>query len=148
MAVLDLEDLEGQVRVVVLPDVYKKCSRLLIEDTPVLIKGVLDLVRELPKIKALEIFDLERMQENATKSIRLKIDGNHITEKSLDDIAQILSGAEQGHSRVYIDMLLPDDPEINRVEIEVGTKTRIRPSAIIHENLAAILGEENVMFCH
>ena len=98
------------------------------------------------KSEALEILDLERLRENATKTIRLRIDSGKIRIGDLEHVARIIAEAERGNSRIYIDMILPDDPEIRKLEIEVGSRARIRPTALVQEHLEAILGEENVRF--
>lgn len=66
MAFVDMEDLYGNVEVVVFPNVYEACSGLIKEDSLILIKGNVNFKEgELPKILANEVKDLREMSKNA-----------------------------------------------------------------------------------
>lgn len=66
MAFVDMEDLYGNVEVVVFPNVYERCSRLISEDSLILVKGTVNFKEgELPKILANEIHDLREASAGA-----------------------------------------------------------------------------------
>jgi len=63
MAVFVLEDLQGQVEVVLFPDVLEEYSDYLIEDNVVFVKGRVDCRREKPNVFADELVVLEKAGE-------------------------------------------------------------------------------------
>ncbi|MCI8647161.1 MAG: DNA polymerase III subunit alpha [Firmicutes bacterium] len=66
MAFVDMEDLYGNVEVVVFPNVYERCSRLISEDSLILVKGTVNFKEgELPKILANEVLDLREASAGA-----------------------------------------------------------------------------------
>lgn len=94
MAFVDMEDLLGNVEVVVFPNVYEKCGHLVKDDSLILVKGSINFKEgELPKILANDILDLREVsrgakiaaQENLVK-IRIP-DG---LEDGLEQIRQVL----------------------------------------------------------
>lgn len=101
MAFVDMEDLLGNVEVVVFPNVYEKCGHLVKDDSLILVKGSVNFKEgELPKILANDILDLREVsrgakiaaQENLVK-IRIP-DG---LEDGLEQIRQVLLRHRGGH---------------------------------------------------
>jgi len=63
MAVFMLEDLQGQVEVVLFPDALEEYGQYLVEDKVVFVKGKVDCRREKPNIFADELLTLEEASE-------------------------------------------------------------------------------------
>ncbi len=77
MATMQLEDLSGSVEVLLWPSVYEKCKELLDTDSPILVKGRLEVNgRGEIKLIAAEVSDLvSRWQEGIEKAIvRIPLD--------------------------------------------------------------------------
>ncbi|MDA8169407.1 MAG: DNA polymerase III subunit alpha [Nitrospiraceae bacterium] len=64
MAALTLDDDEGSVEVVVFPDLYLEHGEMLKKDTPVLVKGTLDITEKGAKILARQIKHLDDAVKN------------------------------------------------------------------------------------
>ncbi len=62
MAVFVLEDLQGQVEVVLFPETLSKYGDILAEDAIVFVKGKADFRRETPNIIAEELISLDDVQ--------------------------------------------------------------------------------------
>lgn len=57
MAFVDLEDLYGEVEVVVFPNVYERCREAIEEDNVVVVKGKLNFKEEeMPKLLAVPLW--------------------------------------------------------------------------------------------
>ncbi|TDT63733.1 DNA polymerase III catalytic subunit DnaE type [Fonticella tunisiensis] len=68
MAFLKVEDMVGSIEVLVFPKVYQKCSRLISEDSIVLIKGRISIKEdEQPKIIAEDIEQLNKISVKINK---------------------------------------------------------------------------------
>lgn len=64
MAFVDLEDLYGQVEVVVFPNVYERCGSVIAEDKVVAVKGRINFKEEeMPKLLAESVVDMEHVEE-------------------------------------------------------------------------------------
>ena len=73
MAVFVLEDLQGEVEVVMFPDALREYAELVEEDKIVFVKGKVDRKRETPNIFAEELMNLDEIPALAN-TIRLKFD--------------------------------------------------------------------------
>ena len=66
MAFVDMEDLYGNVEVVVFPNVYEKSAALIKEDALVVVKGTINFKEgEVPKLLANEVMDLRETGKSA-----------------------------------------------------------------------------------
>ena len=75
MAFLELEDLYGTKEVIVFPQLLKKYSNILNEDSIIYVKGNLNIKEdENPKIVAREISDINHKVNNSKTGLYLKID--------------------------------------------------------------------------
>ncbi|NQT03574.1 MAG: DNA polymerase III subunit alpha, partial [Planctomycetes bacterium] len=74
MAVFVLEDLQGQVDVVMFPDVLNDFNNILVADTIVFVKGKLDHRRERPNILASELIILDQVREKLAARVQIKLD--------------------------------------------------------------------------
>lgn len=94
MAFVDMEDLLGNVEVVVFPNVYEKCSHLVKEDSLILVKGTINFKEgELPKILANDILDLREVSKGAKLAAQnnlVKIRLPDGMEDGLEQIRQVL----------------------------------------------------------
>ena len=67
MAFVDMEDLYGNVEVVVFPNVYEKSGALIREDALVVVKGTINFKEgEVPKLLANEVMDLRETGKSAS----------------------------------------------------------------------------------
>lgn len=104
MAFVDVEDLYGNVEVVVFPNVYEKYAALIKEDSLILIKGNVNFKEgELPKILANEVKDLREMSRNAKLAAHspVKIRIPDELEGGLEQIRDILI-SHKGETPVLI----------------------------------------------
>jgi len=101
MAYFTLEDLQGQVEVVMFPDVLNKFGDLAVADSIVFVKGKLDYRREKPNILAVELIDLENVREKLAAKIRIRLDAKDVTKEKVANIKSICQ-YHRGKSPVYV----------------------------------------------
>jgi DNA polymerase-3 subunit alpha len=89
MAVFVLEDLQGQVEVVLFPDVLSEFASVLVEDTVVFVKGKADYRRERANVIASELIPLDRAREKLAKGVRIRLDAREVTEEMIRQIRSI-----------------------------------------------------------
>ena len=65
MAFVNLEDLYGEVEVVVFPNVYERCSGAILEDNVVVVKGKLNFKEdEMPKVLADSVVGIREVEQH------------------------------------------------------------------------------------
>ena len=101
MAVFILQDLQGQVEVVLFPDALNKFADLLIEDTIVFVRGKVDCRRENPNIFAAELIALDQVREKLAAKVRIKLDAKDVTKEKVAVIKSICLH-HRGRSPVYV----------------------------------------------
>jgi DNA polymerase III subunit alpha len=89
MAVFVLEDLQGQIEVVLFPETLSEFAPLLVEDTVVFVRGKADYRRERPNILASEIIPLEKAREKLAKGVCIRLDAREVTKEKVMQIRSI-----------------------------------------------------------
>ncbi len=101
MAVFVLEDLQGQVEVVLFPRKLNQFAELVAEDNVVFVRGNLDFRREKPNILASELITLEEAQNKIGGKVRLSLDSLDVTEEKVMQIKAVCE-CHRGKSPVYV----------------------------------------------
>ncbi|MEJ2647856.1 MAG: OB-fold nucleic acid binding domain-containing protein [Sedimentisphaerales bacterium] len=101
MAVFVLEDLQGQIEVVLFPEVLSKYSDILAEDKIVFVKGKADYRRETPNVIAEELIALDEARDKLAAKVRLRLDSKEITQEHVAQIKTICK-YHRGKSTVYV----------------------------------------------
>jgi len=141
MAFVKLEDFEQTYEAVIFASVFPEYEKLLETDAMVLMKGKINSEPDDPlkKIICEEVFNLEKVPAELTKSLLLKIDKSKISEEKITYLKNLLN-AHRGKTPIYFRVAINGSEEINMV----STKLKIAVSATLLENLESILDLENI----
>jgi DNA polymerase-3 subunit alpha len=90
MAVFQLEDPAGMVRVVVFPDAFDVNERKLVDGAEVLVVATLKGEGEHVELMAEEIVDLDGIDSKRAAALRIVLDLDHVDEDRLDAIREYL----------------------------------------------------------
>jgi DNA polymerase III subunit alpha len=90
MAIMALEDQTGSVEVVVFPDAFERYSPLMKSDEPLLISGTAETDESAAKIIAQEVYALEKVRQDAIRSVELTLHRAVINRDILEGIKDIL----------------------------------------------------------
>ncbi len=101
MAVFVLEDLQGHVEVVLFPDVLNSCSRLLVPDSVVFVRGKVDYRRERPNILAAGLIAIDDIGEKLAGKVRINLDAEQVSKEKVAMIKSICQ-THRGRSPVYV----------------------------------------------
>jgi DNA polymerase-3 subunit alpha len=137
MAILKLEDLEGDVEVLVFPATYQKVYRYLQAGTVVLVRGRLNLREDTPKIVANDLWPLDEIYKMIS-AININISG--IRENLFETLKELI-GSYRGKVPIYLHL---DTPAQARVKLVVGNGFFIEPSEDLIQNIENLLGEEKL----
>jgi len=138
MAVFTLEDLQGQVEVVMFPDVLKKFGRVLVQDTVVFVKGKLDYRREKPNIIAVELITLEEVREKLAAKVTIRLDAGDVTKEKVAEIRGICEH-HKGKSPVYVAVRT----DRGKVYAAVDKSLSVNPDIEFCRKMKQLVGEEN-----
>jgi len=138
MAVFILEDLQGQVDVVMFPDVLNKFNDILVADTIVFVKGKLDYRRERPNILAAELITLDEVREKLAAKVRIKLDAKDVTKEKVAMIKSICRH-HKGRSPIYVAVRT----DKGRVYATADRKLSVNPDPDFCRKMRQLVGEDN-----
>ncbi len=136
MAALTLDDGEGTVEAVVFPDLYQQAGSLVRKDTPVLVRGNIDMTDKGIKILARHLLHLEDAQKagalgNGGRRIEVRLGVG-------DDLPAIkaLADAHGGDSLLLLKVI------DGGLEVLIETSCRVRPDDAFLNGIRKIAGSE------
>jgi len=136
MAILRLEDIEGDVEVVVFPSSYAKLSKYINEGEVVFLSGKVNFRDEVPKIIAEDMKHIHDVY-GAIKSIN--IDLTRIGNSDLNNLRRKLSSFP-GKVPVYLRM---NTKSHKSVEILVGEDLYVAPNERLMNEIKELVGKES-----
>ena len=139
MAVFVLEDLQGQVEVVMFPDIYSKFSGFLTEDRIAFVKGKLDRRNEKPGIVAAELIALEETSEKIAAKVRIKLRTGDITKEKIAQIKSICLH-HRGKSPIYLSI----KTDKGLVLAKTNSHLTVKPDPDFCRKIKHLIGEENL----
>lgn len=140
MAFADMEDLYGNVELVVFPNVYERSGQLIREDSLVVVKGTINFKEgELPKLLVNEVMDLREVSRGAklVEQNPVKIRIPDYLENGIEQIRQILL-QHKGDTPVII--------YLGTTGKSMKTKPDlwIQPDEVFKEKVIRLIGPENL----
>jgi len=138
MAVFILEDLQGQVDVVMFPDILNRFSGVLVQDAVVFVKGKLDWRREKANILALELIALDEVRNKLAAMVRIRLDATDVTEEKVTAIRSICQH-HKGKSPVYVAV----KTDKGRIYAAADKELSVNPDLDFCRKMRQLVGEEN-----
>ena len=136
MAVVQLEDMEGQAEVVVFPAVYRRCASLLEPDAVLLLKGRAEANDDTPRLLAREVGLLadasKRQRQGVAQTLRIAVDAGDQAPHLASTLRDVLE-RHRGSIPVYVDVRCADSG---------GFRARIAPNRYLFvDPTDALMGE-------
>jgi len=138
MAVFTLEDLQGQIEVVLFPDTLAEYASLLVEDTVVFVKGKTDYRRERANILASELIPLEKAREKLAKGVKIKLDARDVTKEK---VMEIRSVCQSHRGNRPLSMVIVTDR--GRVHATADRGLCVNPDLEFCRKMRQLVGDEN-----
>jgi len=138
MVVFALEDLQGQVDVVMFPDVLNTFNNVLVADTVVFVKGKLDYRRERPNVLAVELITLDEVREKLAAKVKIRLDAKEVTKEKVAMIKSICRH-HKGRSPVYVAVRT----DKGRVYAAADKELSVNPDLDFCRKMRQLVGEEN-----
>jgi DNA polymerase-3 subunit alpha len=138
MAVLTLQDLQGQIEVVLFPEVLNRHTEMMVVDTVVFIKGKADYRRETPNIIAEEVIPLEDVREKLAAKVRIRLNSKDVTKEKVAMIKSICEH-HKGRSPIYVAV----KTEKGKVYASAGRELNVNPNLEFCRKMKQLVGEHN-----
>jgi DNA polymerase-3 subunit alpha len=140
MAIMNLEDLSGNIEVIVFPDLYRTAHHLLLTDTPLIVAGALDKSEQGSKIKAVRLHLLKDVKKKGTTRIDIRFTATGMTQDDLLKVKDILL-RYKGEIPVYLRL---QNPTRKESLISVGRDIRVNPTDQLISEIESVLGTGTV----
>jgi len=134
MAFLTLEDMKGFVEVILFPEVFQASLAHLRGEDPLVVRGVLDMEDENPKIKASEVLPLSQSKETSVSKVHFILRSPGITRAQLVDLKRILL-ENHGDSAAVLHLIVPDQGETI-----IRLPNKVDPSSALLASLETVFG--------
>jgi len=138
MAVFTLQDLQGQVEVVLFPEVLNRYGDMLVADTVVFVKGKADYRREKPNVIAEELISLEGVREHLAAKVKIKLNAADVTKEKVAMIKSICEH-HKGKSPVYVAVRTNK----GKVYAAADKELSVNPDLDFCRKMRQLVGEEN-----
>ena len=141
-ASMRLEDMEGQVEVLVFPKCYQTCQEQLNDDLAVMVVGRLDIDGDRVRLIADSLCPMEKLREQQVEAVQVRLDA-----ADLDDalVQRLLDTVEEhrGSAKLFFEVARPGAYRlIARAESSLG----VRPSTTFTEMLESVVGPDRVRY--
>ncbi len=136
MAIVGLEDIDGEMEVVVFPSSYTQVASYLKEGAVVVVKGKVSFRDGFPKIVANEMAGIDEVYD-LIKSVH--IDLCNVGQAGLEKL-KIKLARFPGKVPVYLQL---DTQNYKSVQILVGQDLFVTPSEVLVEEVKTLVGEKN-----
>ena len=136
MAIVGLEDIDGEMEVVVFPSSYTQVASYLKESAVVVVKGKISFRDGFPKMMANEMAGIDEVYD-MIKSVHvdLSLANEDLFEKLKEKLSRF-----PGKTPVYVQV---DTHNYKRVQILVGEDLYVTPSEVLMEEIKVLVGENN-----
>ncbi|MCK4850228.1 MAG: DNA polymerase III subunit alpha, partial [Phycisphaerae bacterium] len=140
MALLTIEDLDGPMDAVIFPDELAKHTELIHAERMVFVLGQVSLRREVPSVRVMEVYPIERGMELLARSVVVHLANKPQGEELLPAVQKIVQ-EYPGQCPLYF---VVDTGQGYTVAIQASEQMQVQPSAAFCERMRALLGSGQV----
>ena len=141
MAVFMLDDVAGNVEVVVFPETFGKHGSVIETDAMLLVRGKLEKDDESSRIVATELQPIAMLQERTTKEVAIHLSVPPHGRPTFEALAELLA-RHRGDRRVFLELDVNGGEKPLRVRSEVAM--RVRPSERLVVEVEQLCGSGTV----
>ncbi len=142
MAFATLEDLKGVIEVILFPDIFLSSLPYLKGDDPILVKGILDMGEDNPKIKANDVIPLSKIKEKSVSGVHIMLSTPGLTGDLLERLKSILL-RKKGLCPVFLHLVIPNRSE---TIISLPDNFNVTPSEDMATEVEEVFGYNIVRF--
>jgi len=141
MAVCILEDLEGDVEVLIFPNVFSQLAPQLKPNAVVFVEGRITIREDRPRLVAQQIIPIEQGASKLTQSVDLVLHGPGIEKPLLEQLKELLARFP-GTIPIYITLNMAAE---SPMRLKLAENFKIDPKQELLDALHQLLGEDGVV---
>jgi DNA polymerase-3 subunit alpha len=141
MAVFMLDDIDGNVEVVVFPETFARHASLIEADAMLLVRGKFEKDDESARLVASELLPIAALKERTTREVAIHLSVPPHGRPTFEALAELLA-RHRGDRRVYLELDVPGQPRALRVRADVAQ--RVKPSDRLVAEVEQICGTGSV----
>ena len=141
-ASMQLEDLSGQIDVLVFPKAYQVCQAELSDDRAVTVTGRLNAEEDRIRVFADEVGPLEQLRDKRVGAVQLEIDAELIDDGLVDGLRRALD-EHRGEVDLFFEVARPG---AFRLVARAEHAARVAPSKSLSTALEALVGPNRVHY--
>jgi DNA polymerase-3 subunit alpha len=142
MAIMIVEDMEGNVEALVFPNSYKNVSKYILPNAAIFINGRLSLKEERPKIIVEEIIPITEARKKFTQSISIDLLSQGMDEDFFNSLRGVFS-RHQGDTPVYLNIATKTNGSFRQL---VDRKLFVSPTNEFAGELENLIGKGHIKF--
>ncbi|MBI3010908.1 MAG: DNA polymerase III subunit alpha, partial [Candidatus Omnitrophica bacterium] len=140
MAVCLLEDLHGDVEVLVFPNNFPQLAPALKPSAVVFVEGRVAIRDDRPRLIAQQVVPIEQGTSQLARAMELVL--RHGGEKELLEELKGLLGRFPGEVPIYLRVEMPQEPAMR---LKLAENFKVEPRQELLEELGRLLGEESIV---
>ncbi|MFA5863788.1 MAG: DNA polymerase III subunit alpha [Phycisphaerae bacterium] len=140
MAIATLEDLKGKTEIVIFPDQYGQVQDLIQPDRLVFVRGRVDRRREVPSVRASEVYAMEKGPQHLTSDCEIKLTAIGLGTDTMDKFHAICK-KYPGQSKILFNIRTSEG---HIVVVRAGDHIRISPSGEFLSDVEILLGPGHI----
>ena len=137
MALLSIDDLDGPMDAVVFAEELAEYVELIHAERMVFVRGQVSLRREVPSVRVMEVYPIERGMELLARSVVVHLEHKPDAETVLGSVREVVR-EYPGRCPLYF---IVDTGQGYTVAIQASDEIRVAPSAAFCERMRALLGD-------
>ncbi len=141
-ASLSIEDLDGQIDVLLFPKSYEGCQSALEDDRPLLIHGRLEVDEERRRIIAETVHPLDELQERRADAVQVRLDADLLDDALVERLYSTIE-SHRGEARLFLEVTRPG---LYRLVALAQSSHRVRPSERLSRELESLVGPDRVRY--
>lgn len=138
MAVMQLEDLDGNIEVVAFPEEFQRYRECIQPDAALLVCGEVSLRDGKPKLTVQEVYPLQDAPRHFAQRLGIHLTGQTGCSEMLRNVRECL----ELHPGITPVVLCINMPTGEKIFIEADNSLKVTPDEELLEQLKALLGEE------
>lgn len=131
-----LEDLEGQVDVLVFPKTYRTCEDELAADRPAMVEGRLEVEEDRVRVIADAVSPLEQLREKRVEAVQVRLDAADLDDALVARLRKTID-AHPGDTALLFEVARPGS---YRMLARAESSVRVSPTRRFTEELEEVLG--------
>ncbi len=141
-ASFQLEDMEGQIDVLVFPKTYQKCEKELQPDLAAMVFGRYESEEDRLRLIADDVCPLDRLSERKVDAIQVRVDAAMLDEELIAGMVKACD-SHRGDVQVYFEVARPGN---YRMIALAESALRVRPTREFTQKMERLIGPNRIRF--